>query len=107
VPNWTTSSSSALSRWSRDRKLTLARLHRGGVREAMTAYGPASWGTHHIPRERNAAGRGRRSPARSIGWCWFRSEHIEPYELELGRPGMWLRIDLEKPPSTQMSCPVT
>ena len=30
-----------------------------------------------------------------------------PYELELGRPGIWLRIDLEKPPSTQMSCPVT
>ena len=28
-------------------------------------------------------------------------------DLELGRPGIWLRIDLEKPPSTQMSCPVT
>ena len=73
-------------------KIDLARLRRGGVGEAMTAYGPASWGaswgTHHIPRERNAAGRGRRSSARSIGWCWFRSEHIKPYELELGRPGM-------------------
>lgn len=28
-------------------------------------------------------------------------------ESELGRPGIWLRMDLEKPPSTQMSCPVT
>lgn len=35
------------------------------------------------------------------------SEDIGPYESELGRPGIWLRMDLEKPPSTQMSCPVT
>jgi len=25
------------------------------------------------------------------------------YEFELGRPGMWLKIDFEKPPSTQRS----
>jgi hypothetical protein len=28
-------------------------------------------------------------------------------DFELGRPGMWLRMDFEKPPSTQMSWPVT
>ena len=28
-------------------------------------------------------------------------------DLELGRPGIWLRMDFEKPPSTQISCPVT
>ena len=32
--------------------------------------------------------------------------HCDCY-FELGRPGIWLRMDLEKPPSTQMSCPVT
>lgn len=32
---------------------------------------------------------------------------FERQDLELGRPGIWLRIDLEKPPSTQMSWPVT
>jgi len=49
MPNWTSSSSSALSRWSPGRKPDLARLHRGGVREAMTAYCPAWWRTHQIP----------------------------------------------------------
>jgi len=29
------------------------------------------------------------------------------HDFELGRPGMWLRMDFEKPPSTQMSWPVT
>ena len=32
---------------------------------------------------------------------------VEGQDSELGRPGMWLRMDLEKPPSTQTSCPVT
>jgi hypothetical protein len=55
-----------------------------------------------------AAERHRRSPRRSIGsGPRFYSKNIASYELELGRPGIWLRIDLEKPPSTQMSCPVT
>jgi hypothetical protein len=42
-----------------------------------------------------------------VGWPWVLGQDIAPYELELGRPGIWLRMDLEKPPSTQMSCPVT
>jgi hypothetical protein len=39
----------------------------------------------------------------TTSWLLVCSEQVEPYELELGRPGIWLRIDLEKPPSTQMS----
>ena len=86
----------------------LARLHRGGVREAMTVYGLPSRvliRSRESARLRDAAD--DHQPVRSIGWCWFCSEHIRPYALELGRPGIWLRIDLEKPPSTQMSCAVT
>ena len=37
----------------------------------------------------------------------FYADGSPPDDLELGRPGIWLRMDLEKPPSTQMSCPVT
>lgn len=34
------------------------------------------------------------------------TKHRDCY-FELGRPGIWLRMDFEKPPSTQISCPVT
>ncbi len=67
----------------------LARLHRGGVREAMTAYGPGLVAYSPDPASatlRDAAD--DHQPVQSIGWCWFCSEHIEPYELELGRPGI-------------------
>jgi hypothetical protein len=40
MPNWTSSSGSALSRWSRSRKLT-SHDYTAAVCEAMTAYGPA------------------------------------------------------------------
>jgi hypothetical protein len=106
MPSWTGSSSSASS-WGSG--LTCRDYQQGDVREGSPAddiavvvplADPASPApllnaTDDPPGIQSRVGSG------------FYSKDIELYELELGRPGIWLRIDLEKPPSTQMSCPVT